>query len=132
VTAALNRGEAVALFDLQSRRLEIRDRYQYVIELHLNERGGRSAREDQSLPTAMVASFSIPVVSGAGVRAMNMTTFDLKTKMTAPLPPLLVLLYSTALSPIPVTDLAFVIPYAPFSDAAIVAGETALALLVSG
>jgi hypothetical protein len=80
----------------------------------------------------MVASFSIPVVSLAGVSAMNMTTFDLNTKMTAPFPALLVLVYSTALSPIPLTTVALAIPTAPFSAAAIVSGETASALAASG
>jgi hypothetical protein len=38
VTAALNRREAVTLLHLQARCPEIRDRYEYVIELHPDER----------------------------------------------------------------------------------------------
>jgi len=46
----------------------------------------------------------------AGVTAIIITTLALKTKMTVPLPPAVVVLYSTALSPIPLTDLALATP----------------------
>lgn len=66
--------------------------------------------------------------------AITMTTFDLTTKITAPVEPdvLLVAVYSIALSPIPLTGLAFVIPKALLKGAANCSGETALALLASG
>src|ERR1700686_4715119 len=77
----------------------------------LDPPGGRRRSADQRRPTAVVASRSTTVVLwGDGLTAMSRRTFALKTKITVPVEPELATVYSTALSPIPVTGLAFVSP----------------------
>ena len=71
-------------------------------------------------------------MSWGPVTAIISTTFDLKTKITLQLPPAAVVLYSTALSLIPATALAFVTHAPSLMAAAICSGETACALVVSG
>ncbi len=65
-----------------------------------------------SFPTAVRAKSSSFFVSVKGEIAIIITTFDLNTKITAPVELFaeLVTAYSTALSPIPLTALAFAIP----------------------
>ena len=81
---------------------------------------------------AVLARLSRGVPLAAGTSAIITMAFDLKAKMTIPLFPELVRLYSMALSPMPVTTLAFATPYAPFIAAAICSGETDAAEVASG
>jgi len=84
------------------------------------------------LPTAFLASCSRLLELGAGVITIINTTFDLKTKMPAELPAAVVVLNSTALSPIPETGFAFVTVEPLLKLAAICSGKTASAVVVSG
>jgi len=87
---------------------------------------------DQSRLTAARASFSTAVGSVLGVTAIVITTFDLNTKIMVPPDPELVNVYSTALSPIPVTTLAVPEALAPFKAAASFSGEIEAAEVTLG
>lgn len=81
---------------------------------------------------AVRARFSTTVGSLEGVRMIMMMTFDLNAKIMVPLLPEVVKVYSTALSPIPVTTLAVPDALTPFRAAARDSGETAAAVLAFG
>lgn len=87
---------------------------------------------NQRRPTAVRARFSTAVGPVEGVTAMMMTTFDLNAKIMVPPVPELVNVYSTALSPIPVTTLAVPVALAPFKAAASDSGEIEAAALALG
>src|SRR5712692_571266 len=87
---------------------------------------------DQRRLTAVRASFSTAVGSVEGVTTMMMTTFDLNAKIMVPPVPELVKVYSTALSPIPVTTLAVPEVLVPFRAAASFSGEIEAAAVTLG
>jgi hypothetical protein len=78
------------------------------------------------------ARLSTAVGSVLGVIMIVITTFDLNTKIMVPPDPELVKVYSTALSPIPVTILAVPDALTPFRAAASFSGEIAAAELALG
>jgi len=78
------------------------------------------------------ARLSTALGSVEGVRIIMMMTFDLNAKIMVPPLPELVKVYSTALSPIPVTTLAVPDALTPFRAAASFSGEIAAAVLASG
>jgi len=81
---------------------------------------------------AVRARFSTAVGSVLGVTAIVITTFDVNTKIMVPPDPELVNVYSTALSPIPVTTLAVPEVLAPFRAAASFSGEMEAAEVMLG